>query len=155
MYVIDGGMKTFNYIFSSLQDNGNGWETPRGNMSFYNSHAHSYRMRLPTLTLPNFTFIQICLCITYYFNICTCMTKCLNLFVMYLSAELNFQTTEETREIRSSLVFRLQIVVIVYRLQLQITVIKIHISSYITTITQCDGYSSIVNSWSSVLLLKN
>lgn len=44
------------------------------------------------------------------------MTKCLNLFVMYLSAELNFQTTEETREIRSSLVFRLQIVVIVHRL---------------------------------------
>lgn len=44
------------------------------------------------------------------------MTKCLNLFVMYLSAALNFQTTEETREIRSSLVFRLQIVVIVYRL---------------------------------------
>lgn len=44
------------------------------------------------------------------------MTKCLNLFVMYLSAKLNFQATEETREIRSSLVFRLQIIVIVYRL---------------------------------------
>lgn len=68
-----------------LTNHGNEWEIPRGNMSFLYLHAHSYRMRLPTLSLPNVLIhVHTLLCI---FNIYTLIYifQCVEKFHLHLN----------------------------------------------------------------------